>query len=293
VSDPYPPLNPDHGPVCRIGIWDSGVGGLSVLRHCREQLPRASFHYFADRAFAPYGSQEPSLIVERSLAIAAHLEGALGCDALVMACNTATALAAEAVRASARVPVIALEPGVKPAEALTRSGKVAVLATPHTLSSHRFAALVARHAPGLEVLAAPAPGLVDLIEQGEFDGPDVQRCLERALEPVLAAGADVIILGCTHYPWVDNVVRRVAGNPIPLIDTGPAVARHLRQRLQSERPSATAAPTAMSGRLRFWCSGSVYALPEPIRLALGLPPATRFESCTTGGTPTCKLSIVT
>jgi glutamate racemase len=264
--------------VCRIGIWDSGVGGLSVLRHCRALMPRAAFHYFADRAHAPYGARDAASVRARARAIAALLEQDLGCDALVIACNTATALAAEEVRGSARVPVVALEPGVKPALALTRSGAVAVLATAHTLASPRFAHLVERHAGHLRVLPAPAPGLVELIESGDFDGPAVRACLDAALGPALVAGADVIILGCTHYPWVAEAVRAVAGPAIPLVDTGPAVARHLRHRLTlagvHRRPQMV---DGASGQ-HFWCSGPPSALPGPIRLALGLPETTRFET---------------
>lgn len=266
------------GPVCRVGIWDSGVGGLSVLRHCLGLLPHAGFHYYADRAHAPYAARDAGFVRQRARAIAGLLENELGCDALVIACNTATALAAEEVRAVARVPVVALEPGVKPAEALSRSGAVAVLATEHTLASPRFALLVARHAPRLRVLPAPAPGLVACIEDGELDGPRVRACLQEALGPALEAGADVIILGCTHYPWVVDAVRAVAGDEVALVDTGPAVARHLRHRLELadvHRPPVLA--DAGSGS-RFWCSGPPCALPEAIRLALGLPEPIRFET---------------
>lgn len=277
-----PPLVDLPGPVCRIGIWDSGVGGLSVLRHCQALLPRAGFHYYADRAHAPYGIRDAGLVRERARVIAGLLEHELGCDALVIACNTATALAAEAVRAVARVPVVALEPGVKPAEALTRSGAVAVLATEHTLASRRFALLVERHAARLRVLPAPAPGLVERIEAGELDGPAVRACLHAALAPALAAGADVIILGCTHYPWVAGAVRAVAGEGVALVDTGPAIARHLRHRLEAAGVHRAPALADEACGHRFWCSGPPAALPETIRLALGLPEVTRFE------TPPCQ-----
>jgi len=279
VTTLSPPSVPTPGAVCRIGIWDSGVGGLSVLRHCRALLPQASFHYYADRAYAPYGTRDAAFVRERARAIAGLLERDLGCDALVIACNTATALAAEEVRAQARVPVVALEPGVKPAEALTRSGAVAVLATEHTLASPRFAHLVARHAASLRVLPAPVLGLVECIEAGEFDGPTVRACLGAALGPALAAGADVIILGCTHFPWVADAVRAVAGEGVALVDTGPAVARHLRHRLELASSERVPGLVDLPSGPRFWSSGPPSALPEPIRIALGLPVTTRFETC--------------
>lgn len=209
-----------------IAVFDSGLGGLTVLRALRERLPHEDYFYFADTRYLPYGDRPESFLRERGVRIAEALAGQ-GVKALVIACNTATAAAAEAIRAATAVPVVALEPGVKPAAALTASGVIGVLATTRTLASERFQRLVGNHAHHLRVVAQPCPGLADAIEQEGPDSRRVEGLLDAFVEPLAAAGADVVVLGCTHYPWVAEAIARRMPPGTRLLDTGEAVARQV------------------------------------------------------------------
>ena len=218
------PLNPQP-----IAVFDSGLGGLTVLRALQARLPHEDFFYFADTRFLPYGDRPESFLRERGVLIAQALERR-GAKAMVIACNTATAAAAEAIRAAIDLPVVALEPGVKPAVARTKSGVVGVLATTRTLHSERFQRLVGTHAAGCRVLAQPCPGLAEAIEQQGAGSPEVETLLDGFVTPLAAAGVDVAVLGCTHYPWVAaSIARRLPG--VELLDTGEAVARQLERLL--------------------------------------------------------------
>lgn len=214
-----------------IGVFDSGVGGLSVLRHIRARLPHEDLLYIADSGHAPYGDKPAEWIRERSLELADWLV-ARGAKAIVVACNTATAAAAAALRERHALPIVAMEPAVKPAAAATKSGVVGVLATVGTLKSAQFAALLDRFASGIEVVTQPCPGLVECVERGELDTPATRVLVARYVEPLLARGADTIVLGCTHYPFLQPLIAEVAGPQVALIETGPAVARQLERRLQ-------------------------------------------------------------
>lgn len=213
-----------------VAVFDSGLGGLTVLRALRARLPHEDYFYFADTRFLPYGDRPESFIRERGLRIAEAL-ARRGAKALVIACNTATAAAAEAIRAAATLPVVALEPGVKPAAALTHSGIIGVLATTRTLHSSRFQRLVADHAGHRQVLAQPCPGLAEAIEMHGPDSPRVEALLDEFVAPLAAAGADVVVLGCTHYPWVAGMIAARLPAGVTLLDTGEAVARQLERRL--------------------------------------------------------------
>ncbi len=184
-----------------IAVFDSGLGGLTVLRALRERLPQENYFYFADTRFLPYGDKPEVFLRERGVLIAEAL-ARQGAKAMVIACNTATAAAAEAIRAATQLPVVALEPGVKPAAQLTKSGVVGVLATTRTLHSDRFQRLVGNHANHIRVVAQACPGLADTIELEGAESPAVGRLLDAYIAPLAAAGADVVVLGCTHYPWV-------------------------------------------------------------------------------------------
>lgn len=216
-----------------IGIFDSGVGGLSVLQHIRQALPDAQLVYVADSAHVPYGDKSPHYIEQRSLALSRFLISQ-GCDAIVIACNTATAAAAASLRVQFNIPIIGMEPAVKPAVAATRSGVVGVLATVGTLESGRFAALLERYAGNVKIVTQGCPGLVEQVERGELHSIRTRELVERYIAPLLDRGADTLILGCTHYPFLAPLIREIAGDGVTLIDTGEAVARHLRQRLLSE-----------------------------------------------------------
>ena len=213
-----------------IAVFDSGLGGLTVLRALRERLPQEDFFYFADTRFLPYGDRPEVFLKERGVLIAEAL-ARRGAKALVIACNTATAVAAEAIRAASVLPVVALEPGVKPAAALTRSGVIGVLATTRTLHSERFERLVGNHANHLRVVAQACPGLAEAIETEGPASPAVDALLDTFVAPLATAGADVVVLGCTHYPWVGAAIARRMPAGVTLLDTGEAVARQLERLL--------------------------------------------------------------
>lgn len=236
-----------------IGIFDSGVGGLSVLRHIHAALPSEQLLYFADSGYAPYGDKAEEEIVARSLAIASFFNEQ-GIKALVVACNTATAAAIQAIRE--RWPewvVVGIEPGLKPAAQQTRSGTVGVLATRSTLASKRFALLRQQMESQYQVRFLPQAcvGLVDLIEKGELYSPATVALLEGYLAPLLEQGADTLVLGCTHYPFVreaiEGVCRRLATTAPAIIDTGEAVARQLLRLLDAHSLRRPAAQGALAG----------------------------------------------
>lgn len=219
-----------------IGVFDSGVGGLSVLHHIREALPDARLIYVADSGHVPYGDKSPEYIAQRSLALTEFLVEQ-GAEAIVVACNTATAAAAAALRARHTLPIVAMEPAVKPAVAATKSGVVGVLATVGTLESAGFAALLEKYAGGVEIVTQGCPGLVEQVERGDLAGPETRALVERYTAPLLSRGADTLILGCTHYPFLAPLIREVVGANIALVDTGAAVARELKRRVGTELPA--------------------------------------------------------
>jgi glutamate racemase len=213
-----------------VAVFDSGLGGLTVLRALRERLPHEDYFYFADTRHLPYGDKPEVFLRERGVLIANAL-AERGAKALVIACNTATAVAAEAIRAATALPIVALEPGVKPAASLTRSGVVGVLATTRTLHSERFQRLVGNHAGHVRVVAQACPGLADAIETEGPGSARVEALLDRYVAPLAEAGADVVVLGCTHYPWVAAAIAARLPAGCHLLDTGEAVARQLERLL--------------------------------------------------------------
>lgn len=215
-----------------IAVFDSGLGGLTVLRALRDRLPQEDFFYFADTRFLPYGDRPEVFLKERGVLIAEAL-AKRGAKALVIACNTASAAAAEAIRAVTALPVVALEPGVKPAAVLTKTGVIGVLATTRTLQSERFQRLVGNHANHLKVVAQACPGLAEAIEMQGPDSPEVAALLDVFVAPLAAAGADVVVLGCTHFPWVAEAIAKRMPAGVKLLDTGEPVARQLDRLLAS------------------------------------------------------------
>lgn len=249
-----------EGPARPIGVFDSGVGGLTVLRHVRAVLPAANLLYVADSAHAPYGDKSAAFIEARALAIAEFLVER-GARALVVACNTATAAAITLLRSRFELPIVGMEPAVKPAAEATRSGVIGVLATSGTLESGKFAELVQRHGSQARVLVQPCPGLVERIEAGDLDGPQTRSLLAACVEPLLAAGADTLVLGCTHYPFLMPLLRQLAGPRVAIIEPGAAVARQLARRLAETRDALGEG----EGSERFYSSA------EPARLEALLP----------------------
>jgi glutamate racemase len=232
-----------------IGVFDSGLGGLTVLQSLRARLPSEGFLYFADTRHLPYGDKPESFIQARAQHISATL-AERGCKAIVIACNTATAAAAESIRARLAIPVIALEPAIKPAAALTRNGILGVLATTRTLTSRRFAQLVKSHAPNATIIAQACPGLAETIEAEGPGSAKVETLLDAYVRPLASAKADVVVLGCTHYPWVKAGIARRLLPETAMVDTGEAVARQLGRRLKEENILGGG-----HGQLRFAASG--------------------------------------
>jgi|APTNR8051073442_1049403.scaffolds.fasta_scaffold00884_2 glutamate racemase len=215
-----------------VGIFDSGIGGLSVVDAIVRLLPKERLVYFGDTARIPYGTKSPDTIREYAAQITRFLLDQ-GCKAIVVACNTASAPALPYLRAQwPEIPIVGMEPAVKPGAQATKTGKVGVLATRGTLQSERYATLMARFANHIEVLEDPCLGLVELIEQEQFETPETEALLRRIVRPMLEQGVDTLVLGCTHYPFVEPVIRRIAGEAISIINPAPAVARQLERMLR-------------------------------------------------------------
>ena len=234
------------------GIIDSGVGGVSVLLEIQRALPAEDLIYVADSAYAPYGDKPVDEIQERAFRIVESLLQQQ-VKAIVVACNTATGVAVEALRARWPLPFVAIEPAVKPAAATTKTGVVGVLATRQTIASPRFARLAETWANGAKILAQPCPGLVEQIEQGQLDSPKTRELVTSYVRPLVEQGADTLVLGCTHYPFVEPLIAAVAGTGVTIVNPAAAVARELRRRLAE---SGLLAPPAHTGTTRFRTSGS-------------------------------------
>ena len=233
-----------------VGVFDSGVGGLSVLREIRRLLPAEDLLYVADSGHCPYGGKPPAEIRARACAIAGFLVDR-GAKAIVVACNTATVAAIADLRRRFALPIVGMEPAVKPAAAITRSRVVGVLATGATLAGDRFASLVERFADGITVLTQPCPGLVEQVEAGDLESEVTLDLLRRYTIPLVSRGADALVLGCTHYPFLRTSLAQVLGPEVSLIDTGEAVARQLRRVLDRDQLRA---PPQHQGEARFFTS---------------------------------------
>lgn len=263
---------PHPGP---IGAFDSGVGGLSVLREIRLLMPNEDIIYYADSAYCPYGVRPPSEIVARAFKICDFLVGQ-GSKSLVVACNTASVAGLDIYRERYSMPIIGMEPAVKPATAATRNGRVGVLATSVTLAGNRFSSLLERYQNGSEVFSQPCPGLVEIVENGNYDSPEAISLLQKYLAPLLERDVDTIVLGCTHYPFLKEKVMSIAGPGIAVIDTGEAVARQVCRvlsgnRLENPGPGAGAEvfhtsgdPGAVGGVIKKMWGGSPVVKHTPL-----------------------------
>lgn len=256
-----------------IGIFDSGVGGLSVLRHIRRCLKNEQLLYVADTLYAPYGERAEAQIEQRALRIGAFLV-AQGIKAIVVACNTATAVAIAALRrAYPSLTVIGVEPGLKPAIALSRSNIIGVLATEATLASDKFLLLRDLLSKDAEVrfLLQPCTGLADRIEHGFFNDAQTRSMLHRYIVPLLQQGADTLVLGCTHYPFVlaqiEDIAATYSTTPIAIVDTGEAIARHLTDLLMQRGLRASAND---DGTVRAFSSGDAASLRTAFATLLGI-----------------------
>lgn len=215
-----------------VGIFDSGLGGLSVLRAIQAHLPEEALLYVADSLHAPYGARDNGFITERTLAIGEWLISQ-GAKALVVACNTATAESIALAREHLAIPIIGVEPGIKPAAALSQTRVAGVMATPVTLNSERFRTLIERHAAGCRFICQPGYGLVEAVERCDISSERVRSLLASYLQPMLEAGADTLVLGCTHYPFLDAAIRDIVGDRLALVDTSVAIARQLERVLDA------------------------------------------------------------
>jgi len=244
-----------------VGVYDSGVGGLSVLREINRLLPNENLIYFGDQAKVPYGGRPIDEL--RSLA-----EGVTrfllkqNCKSIVIACNTASAAALKYLRALyPGLPFVGMEPAVKPAAELTRSGKVGVLATPSTFAGTLYASVVERFAHDVEVFQHTCPGLVSQIERGYLDTPKTRQILETAIQPMLESGVDTLVMGCTHYPFVIPTIEKITHRLARVIDPAPAVARQLKRVLEQ---ADLLNPGVKAGNLTFYTSGDSHKFAQRI-----------------------------
>lgn len=225
-----------------IGVFDSGVGGLSVLRALHQQTPQTRLLYFADSGHAPYGERDDAHVQARSL----HITEALlahGARQIVVACNTATAAAVRQLRERwPDLPIVGVEPGVKPGVAASRNGRVGVMATRVTLHSDRFQRLLADHGPGTTVIAQPCPGLAALIEQGDLQSDALRDRVRELVQPLVDARVDTVVLGCTHYVFARHWIEAAMGPQVQIIDTTDAVVRQTQRQFLALNLPATAAP---------------------------------------------------
>jgi glutamate racemase len=220
-----------------IGVFDSGVGGLSVLTEIRRELPDADLFYLADQARAPYGVRTLAEVAEMTAEASRWLLDR-GATTITIACNTASAAALHALRAKhPDVPFVGMEPAVKPAAVSTATGVIGVVATAATFQGELFASVLQRHATGAKVLTRACPKWVELVERAEVEGPEARRQVEACLEPILDGGADTLVLGCTHLPFLIPLIETVAGPGVTIVDPAPAVARQVRRVASSARGS--------------------------------------------------------
>lgn len=252
-----------------IGIYDSGVGGLTVFRAIRSLLPQEDLLYIADQAKVPYGNrplQEVQILAEGVTRFLINR----GAKLIVIACNTASAASLKHLRSRyPDFPFVGMEPAVKPAAEQTLSGKVGVLATPSTFQGEMYASLVERFAYDVQLFQNTCPGLVQQIEKGRLDTPQTRRILQEALEPMLAEGVDTLVMGCTHFPFVIPIIRKIAGENVRVIDPAPAVARQAK-RVLAERNLLTERKRA--GQSGFLTSG------DPLKMAALLPQLIGLEA---------------
>jgi glutamate racemase len=221
-----------------IGIFDSGVGGLSVFREIRKVLPEQSYIYYSDNAHCPYGEKTREYIIDRAREITRFMLEK-GCEIIVVACNTATAAAISTLREEFPVKFIGMEPAIKPAAQSTKTGVVGVLATAGTLKASKYLDTREKWAQNVKIAEHIGQGFVELVENGNISGPSAEETVRASLLPLLEAGADTIVLGCTHYPFLISTIEKVAHEEFPqrdvnVIDPAPAVARHLLEVMKEE-----------------------------------------------------------
>lgn len=246
---------PTSTAAVRVGVFDSGVGGLSVLRALRKHLPAAHLMYVADSAYAPYGERSDAEIIARTDKISSFLR-ASGAQLLVVACNTATAAAVQHLReAHPSWPIVGVEPGLKPATQITRNGRIGVMATSGTLRSEKFQRLMAQHGSDVFVHLQACPGLAHAIERGDLQSPELQTLIDRYCAALTEQGVDTVVLGCTHYPFVLTQLQAALGPNVRIIDTAEPVARRT-VKLVDDLANEQAAAPASSCKTDLWTTGN-------------------------------------
>ena len=253
---------PEYQPV---GVFDSGIGGLSVLRDIRRRLPREDIVYFADSAHCPYGRRPEDEIRELTIHATTFLVEQ-GCKLIVIACNTASAMSLSLLRELFTVPIVGLEPAFKPAAQQTRNGRVGVMATEATLRGRSLLNLRSRFGEGIQVIALPCPGLVEAIESGDTGSPEVESLLARCLSPMIEAHVDTLVLGCTHYPCVRDAIFKLMGDHVTIIDSGGAVARQVQRVLEREECICSG---PLPGNVRAFTSGNPIKFGRQFQQLLG------------------------
>ncbi len=255
--------------MAKIGIFDSGSGGLSVLRELQKTLPLESYFYFSDNAHCPYGEKSPEYIQDRARFIT---DWALdkGADVIVVACNTATAAAIATLRAEyPQIPFVGMEPAVKPAALGTKSGVIGVLATAGTLKGSKYLNTRGLYEDDVKIVEHVGKGFVELVENGILDGPEAETTVKASLQPLLDEGADTIVLGCTHYPFLQTVIERLAGPGVRVIDPAPAVAKQTKRVLEDAGATIGEGPAQLS----VTASGPIDPLLRTLKLITDITPA--------------------
>lgn len=239
-----------------IGVYDSGVGGLTVLRELKKLMPWEDFIYYSDGANCPYGPKEPEFILKRAFEITDFLIGK-GAEMIVVACNTATAAAINKLRERYDIPFIGMEPAIKPAAIESKSGVVGVLATAGTFKGRLYLNTLARFASDVKVIQQVGTGLVEAVERGDFNSPALVRLLHSYIDPMLEEGADHIVLGCTHYPFLAETIGSIAGPSVTIVNPAPAVARQALHVLEGIKKVE---PSTRKGSTGYYSSGSTEVL---------------------------------
>jgi glutamate racemase len=242
-----------------IGLFDSGVGGLSVWREVVKLLPCEHTVYYADSAYCPYGQKSSGEIIERSDRIMDFLTGQHQCKLIVVACNTATAAAIDHLRAAYPLPFVGMEPAVKPAALHSVTGVVGVLATQGTFKGRLYHETLERFAGHVQIIEQPGDGLVELVESGHTGGEEAQTLLEKYIRPMLQANIDHLVLGCTHYPFLIPAIRKITGNRVTILDSAPAVAQRVKFLLSQDRLLNVSGDKA---RHEFFSSGDINSITD-------------------------------
>ncbi len=235
-----------------VGVFDSGVGGLTILTALQRKLPHENYIYIGDTAHCPYGTRSEEEVIDLALR-ACHFLLEQEVKLIVVACNTASQSALNALRATYPVPFVGVVPAVKPAARITKRGRIGVIATNQTTKAAYLRQLIDHFAEGIEVEAIGSPELVTLAEQGQFDGPFVEETVRHALQPLLTKGVDVIVLGCTHFPALRPVIERIVGKQVQVIDSGAAIAHRTYSVLETE--DCLHPDNCAGENLSIWCSG--------------------------------------